>query len=37
MKEKEWIISSEELKKNRKRALLRDKQLKEEKKNIRGY
>lgn len=33
MKKEEWIVSPEELKKNRERALLRDKQLREEKKN----
>ena len=33
MKKEEWIVSSEELKKNRERALLRDQQLREEKKN----
>ena len=33
MKKEEWIVSPEELKKNRERALLRDKQLKNEKKN----
>lgn len=33
MKKEEWIVSPEELKKNRERALLRDRQLREEKKN----
>ena len=33
MKKEEWIVSPEELKKNRERALLRDQQLREEKKN----
>ena len=33
MKKEEWIVSPEELKKNRERALLRDEQIKEEKKN----
>ena len=40
MKKEEWIVSPEELKKNRERALLRDKQLREEKKDKRcqpGY
>ena len=33
MKKEEWIVSPEELKKNRERALLRDKQLRDEKKD----
>lgn len=32
MKKEEWIVSPEELKKNRERALLRDKQLRDERK-----
>lgn len=32
MKEEEWIVSNEELKRNREKALLRDKQLTDEKK-----
>ena len=33
MKKEEWIVSPEELKKNRERALLRDKQLRDERKD----
>ena len=32
MKKEEWIVSPEELKKNRERALLRDEQLRDERK-----
>ena len=33
MKKEEWIVSPEELKKNRERALLRDQQLRDERKD----